>query len=181
MGFQERQASTSFLLLSLNNTITITSSSSFSLSPPPLSSRPPFLFSSPNPPSTRRNRRHTCFSSSSPPPPATISSFPLVSFHPLSPPPLPSLPCFVSVSFLLSSTCFLSSPHAQKLVAELLACLSKDRTNDVWHEQWGEKRASPDESNRERGEEDEDVGVTCSVANGRFMSCWAEKEGTNGY
>jgi len=42
---------------------------------------------------------------------------------------------------------------------------SKERTNDVWHEQWGEKRAPPDEHN----------------PNGRFSSCWAEKEGTNGY
>jgi hypothetical protein len=42
---------------------------------------------------------------------------------------------------------------------------AKDRTQDVWHEQWGERRGGPTE-----GEPD-----------GKFESCWAEQEGTNGF
>ena len=42
---------------------------------------------------------------------------------------------------------------------------AKDRTQDVWHEQWGERRGGPTEGEPE----------------GKFESCWAEQEGTNGF
>lgn len=42
---------------------------------------------------------------------------------------------------------------------------AKERTNDEWTEEWGEKRGAPDEYNE----------------HGKFLSCWAEKKGTNGF